>query len=91
MILFNLDNDFVLSRLRNSLVRIAAIELTFRRERCKPLCNQHDDGYPFVLPFFILRLNQGPKLALSLLLPRSQACRTIILLQAAEKLGAYAL
>jgi hypothetical protein len=32
MILFNLDNDFVLSRFGNSLVRIAAIELTFKRE-----------------------------------------------------------
>ena len=39
MILFNLDNDFVLLRLKNLLVRIAAIELTFRRERCKLLCN----------------------------------------------------
>jgi hypothetical protein len=32
MILFNLENDFVLLRFGNSLVRIAAIELTFKRE-----------------------------------------------------------
>jgi len=32
MILFNLNNDFVLSRFGNSLVRITDIELTFKRE-----------------------------------------------------------
>lgn len=37
MILFNLVNDFVLSRFGNSLVRITAIELTFKRED-KNLC-----------------------------------------------------